>query len=631
MAKFLRTQGVKKTQGNSIKRDRTPRDIQSIHHGFHMTYLSRIKHGILSLFVIGLAVWTRQKFDHASKSDAESYKPLSLEDYLSTYICRHPKGYCHPSLVPVSERRTHKVETNDILPNSEILVLPRERIITDLDAMRSPWIQAELFGAVHTSTGNYLDAGAYLAAFLAHRINLSKAGLRDPMVPYFESLPTYNQLLVIHPTLWSDSHLQKILKGSSALKLILAIKTMIKSEYESFSNRSNLFASSVSVSDYSTARINVLARSFGTGSVSYLVDLKSPQVLEELEYYRSATGVELKKGCRALTPILDMWDHHPRAATRWLYSQKRAAFIVQTQDNNGIAVGSDVWVSYGTYTESHLYAKFGFTNRDGSSWTEASISTYHEPLDVGLGFQWNGLPFESNLRNESITRDTKLYSAMAKYIDYDDGYDVCIDIGIASQASRLRSLKLQHMIKIAHSYHNWNFKFGPREPSALPKKNSLEESSTFMLPSFNPKKIKFDGKRIMSTCRLITLTDKDFDGRAYEILWQKLQDGSASEWLIERLDEESEFRSLGCLARLAMARLKMYPTTAEQDIAHLTDAFDLLSTYERQAIAVRIGEKQTLDLLIKIALDGIYQKRQILMQQGRYDSRLESRSRPCRF
>jgi hypothetical protein len=580
-----------------------------------------------ALIGLVIALWGTLGLGKKHENDVKAVDILSSEDFLSGYICNHPKGNCHPSFQSVPERRTHVVQNDDIMPRSEILVLPRERIITDLDAMRDPWIRNQLFGARHKATENALDSGAYLAAYLVRRIDLARTRPVDPMIPYFSMLPAYQKLSSNHPPIWDESRLN-YLNGTLALQISIAIRDMIESEYEAFSDSSSEFSRDVSGEEYFAARLNVMARSFGTGPVSNLIDIDA-SVRKELEMYRTMTGVDLMKGCRALSPILDTWDHHPRAPTQWEYSKTRSAFIVRTHENMGIPIGSDVWVSYGAYTESHLHAKFGFTNADGSSHTEASIAAFHQPLDVGLGAQWNGMSTDSKRHSEIVSSNmASLSKEMASYLAYDDGYEQCIDLDGPSEASQLKRLKLQHLVHKANTYNSWNFKMGPREPAARPPHNSLAERRQKKFPAFNPAQIKFDGKKIISTCRLITLTEHDLDGNAKEILLDKLKSNSASKWHLERISEESEYRSLVCLARLAKERLKLYPTTVAQDELRLRSQTKL-SESERQSIAVRIGEKQTLEMLIKISEDGIQQKRKQLVVSGREESHLRPRLQPC--
>ena len=86
--------------------------------------------------------------------------------------------------------------------------------------------------------------------------------------------------------------------------------------------------------------------------------------------------------------ILDMWDHYARPNVEWMYVRSQRAFVIKVLEKE-IEPWNDIMVSYGMYTDSHLFAKFGFVNGDGSGHTEVSIATMHQTLDVGLGQQYS--------------------------------------------------------------------------------------------------------------------------------------------------------------------------------------------------------------------------------------------------
>merc|ERR1712238_437600 len=101
-----------------------------------------------------------------------------------------------------------------------------------------------------------------------------------------------------------------------------------------------------------------------------------------------------------------------------------------TFPKNGTINDSDIIVSYGKYTDQHLFAKFGFVPKDGSGYTECGINVMHRILgDIGLGKQFSYLPFEGsdNDDDDEIQRRKKRQRQdLRRYMIYDDGHDECI-------------------------------------------------------------------------------------------------------------------------------------------------------------------------------------------------------------
>ncbi len=614
-------------------------------------------------------------------SNSKSGNPM--ETFLSCYICNHTNGYCHPSLVPVPERRTHAIATPHggkatysssssssdriIAPNATLLIVPRDRLLLDIDAIRDPWIHKYLFlPAQRLQPQLHIDLGAYLAVYLVLRQRGQQQRLllqdcqhchhdHDPMEPYFFILPTYEQLQQRHPAMWSNQLLLQLLNQTSALRIARAIRNMIETEYGIFQN---LFSSSTTTSttnatastkthfakhilpkqDYIAARINVMARSFGTGPITNVEN--EPKK----EYYKRDYNEGWKQYCcRAMVPILDMWDHHPQAPTQWEYSKVHQAFIVTAKPNTNLEwAGSDIWVTYGTYTDSHLFAKFGFINVDGSGWTEASIAAFHNVAHVGLLGATTAFS-TSRSHHEAIYNDVHLAQQMNQYLHYQ--YDVypppsnyamstpldyssipTADLNNTSSASRIfQQYKLQILTHIRDDYHRWNFQMQPRDHLAHPGKSSrltqLKAIPNFYSGSGN--NVRFDGKHIIATCRLIALSEDDYEGKALETLeyyYNLIMDStindpknssSLNEYFVHPQDEHLEYRALSCLHRLVTIRLSQYPSTIMEDIIKLKSA-TTLHVREQWSILVNLGEKQSLEALQQIVLDGMNKKKQYL-------------------
>ncbi len=626
-------------------------------------------------------------------------------DFLSNYVCNDPdddrktskntaintsSSYCHPLIQPAPQRRTHyvaKTKSNKISMRQGdiVMVLPRTLLIWDLDAMRNrEFIQKELFHARHEITGNSLDSGAFLASFLIYRqktiqgtwtwkenqnvldeSTIAMSGNQDTrLIEYLNILPQYNTLRTTHPTLWSEGTIKNLFgKSTMTSHLVKAYKDMIKSEYKAFCEVSAVFKSNINEKEYTAMRINVMSRSFGPGTSSFLhpclsfflllfelsssfcssisgppgpneeLSTDSLSLKEELELYQKLAGVNLTKGCRAMSPILDMWDHHAKPNVKWIYSREEKAFVITVFDRE-IPPLNDIMVSYGMYTDSHLFAKFGFVNGDGSGHTEISIAAMHQLLDLGLGQQYSYMKY----RNDGQTQ-TPLPSdgdnqkkSLLQYLVSDDGYEECIEKEKNPRGYELKLLKYRLLQAIANKRERWTVKFQPRNEESKPATNSFTPIQTHP-PRFDPQNVKFDGSKIIPTCRLLALTNEDYEGRALEVLKDVFESGKADTFQVNRQTDELEYRALMWLARLTNMVLKKYPTTVREDMESLASPEVSFRSKEWNALQVRLGEMQTLESLRSIASSGTrHMMERVKRRKKNADTpQMYIRQKVCRF
>lgn len=568
--------------------------------------------------------------DSNQNSDNDNYSPSTT------------KAYCHRLLQPSPKRRTHyvaKTKSTTALPSKirrgeTVMVLPRHLLIWDLDAMRNQeFIQSQLFQARHGQTGNPLDSGAFLAAFLVYKERQIK-GLwtwdnndgnddggddhsshsQDVDIPdtdnnhqklreYLDILPSYEAHVKAHPVLWDDRELIELFgKETVTYELVQAYRRMISSEYQAFHHISQVFRLNASLEDYTRMRINVMSRSFGPGPAGEEEALPGQNLDDELNDYQKRSGVDLKKGCRAMSPILDIWDHHARPNVEWRFDRNTRAFIIKAAETE-ILPWNDIIVSYGMYTDSHLFAKFGFVNGDGSGHTEISIAIMHQLLDHGLGQQFSSMKQSGNEGNELLQSDYELQrNDLLRYITSDDGYEECIEEEKHPEAYELKRLKFLHLQAIANRRDRWTVKFHPREDSK-PGATSFTPNQNEP-PRFKPGRVKFDGSKLIETCRLLALTNEDFDGNAVTTLRNALQNGNAEEFQMTRQSDELEYRALNWLARLTNVALKKYPSTVREDMQRLMESDVIFKSKEWYALQTRLGEMQSLESLRSIATSG---------------------------
>jgi hypothetical protein len=534
----------------------------------------------------------------------------ALEKFLTSFVCDDDDdddytpegGFCHASLVP--HGRTQQT-TKSIMVGEQILVVPRHLQIWDLDALRDPFVQQELFQARHNHTNNPLDSGAYLAAYLARRYYFLSPNDDDPMRPYFGILPTYETLETTHPALWSEKRLSALLEPhSSSYAVAKGYHDMVRSEYSAFTFVSPTFRSQITEKQYQTMRVNVLSRSFGPGPPSSEEALQNQTMDEELLDYTLRVGaVVLNKSCHAMVPILDMYDHHPWPNVNWKYDGHRRAFVITA--SMPIQPGQTIVDSYGTYTDPHLFAKFGFVNGDGSGHTQASIAALHQPLDVDMKQQFSYISF-SRRTNETIRQHQK--EQMTRYLHFDDGYTECIQKENNPDAYLLKRIKLAHLARIANIPARWIVRVDPRVPRSFPSSSSTDIPITHNVPKFDLNELNLDASKAISTCRLISLTNSDFDGNATAVLKEALQNQHPVEIGVQ--NEFLEFRALACLARLSgLARWKFKED--ENELMEYIKRFTKTSTSQAHhsrkwtAAHLRLGEMQTLDVVQKLAMSGM--------------------------
>lgn len=302
-----------------------------------------------------------------------------------------------------------------------------------------------------------------------------------------------------------------------------------------------------------------------------------------------------------MSPILDMWDHHAQPNVQWRYDPHQRAFIIQAVKT--IRPGYDVMVSYGKYTDTHLFAKFGFVNGDGSGYIEGSIAAIHTILDQGMGHQFSYMTMDNQmpLRPAHFSQKQELLH----YLTFDDGFKHCIKRD-DSESFQLKTLKFFLLQRIANVRDRWILQISPRNPYSKPAmKSSIP--ITLEAPKFDAKKLKFDGSKLIATCRLLALTTSDYDGNAINVLSDVLKNNTAKSFMVQRQTDELEFRALTWLARLTSIKLSQYPSSVPKDMELLQSSTVEFGSKKWSAAQIRLGEMQTLEVLRSIATSGARQ------------------------
>lgn len=393
-----------------------------------------------------------------------------------------------------------------------------------------------------------------------------------------------------HPILWSDSDLNALGTYSLTYQHVITFRRQIQNEYVAFSAVSPKFASQFSLPDYQVARLLVMTRSFGTGPLPMSEANGLIPLAEELAFYKSMAGVDLAKGSHAMVPVLDLYNHHAKPNVRFAYDASQRAFTVFALGS--IPSGREIFDSYGKRTDSDLFAKYGFVNGDGSEYTEASLALWHRISS-----------------DDDMTMDKKvLLQQISFYLQYDDGYTECVDRNDASEdeegskAWTLKKLKFYYLVSHAHELNRWRVRLPPRNPRSTPALTS-NLPITLRPPEFDMQTLQLDGRILISTCRLISLTHWDYNGTATDLLEENRHNAT---FYPPPTHDALEFRTLMCLARMAQTALTRFGVSVQEQL-------DIVSLQNNRTFQSRdwtiahlqLGEMQTLEALKQTAFAGL--------------------------
>ena len=477
---------------------------------------SQLKYGavILVAAILGGVLWN--KFDSVDPG---------VRAFLSE-ACRKTAS-CGRFVIPT--RRT--LQTGRTIRAGETLVeIPRSMQFWDLDALRDSFVKQHLLGARHARTKNVVARGAFLAAWLSLQIKEKEHETDSVRKAYLEMLPSIDDISQ-HPVLRDKEELASLGIHSLAFAVAMNYKEMVESEYEAFTKASTAFADKVNETEYKAARIHVLSRSFSPGPVGEDEGLGN----EEYESYLNELGFDFKKGSHAMVPILDLLNHHPNPNVLYNYNKEKRAFVITAKTT--IPSGWELMDSYGTYTDNHLFGKFGFVNGDGSGGTQASIALFHRMMDFSRKKEFSHIPHEG--KNMALERDQR--SDLRRYLQFDDGYSYCIeDPEKHPDEYKLKRLKMEYLVKIANDARFWVITLPARMPNSHPVESS-DISITDAPPQIDPKSIQMNFSPLVDTCRLLSLTTKDYDGHAIDFLANNL---SNPKFVIEHDNEALEYRAI---------------------------------------------------------------------------------------
>lgn len=401
-----------------------------------------------------------------------------------------------------------------------LLEIPRTVQTTTIDALRDPQVTALLRkNPRHGSTKKPLHPKAYLALHMAlelSRLRTTQSNntsgdddVRKLLSPkeqlqrvYLDYLPTHDDFLQFHPISRrileynkDDESVQRTtnLPPPMSLTDFLVQKYFLSfvSEYNAFCRVSSEFPNHVSLEEYITSRLLVNTRGFSSEPLTQ-DDISN----EELESYRpflydmdvNSSPELFFDECRATTmrscmvPLLDAFDHHvePNVGWRSVTSAssvgKAGSFINYARED--VRSGSDLYHSYGSLPDQFIYAQYGFINPDGSGTRATLLAPYHRLVDED---------FETQQSHSDID--------LQKYLVFRDGYKTCHASNDEHQRKEFEELKFKALKAMSNIMNSWIAIVPPRESSD-----------------------EVEIVKVLSICRMIATTHRDYSGRASEML-----------------------------------------------------------------------------------------------------------------
>jgi hypothetical protein len=236
-----------------------------------------------------------------------------------------------------------------------------------------------------------------------------------------------------------------------------------------------------------------------------------------------------------------------------------------------------------------LYPTYGFVNGDFSERIAALLAA-HQIIDRRVVSQDK---YEAEQKKQ-----------LQRYLQYDDGYSTCIT-NVDTEALTFKRLKSKLLLLIVNDYKKWS--------ASLPPQDRDQDKSTIPLDDgINP---------IISTCRLLALTHRDYDGTAANVLQTKIHEieqaqqlapedyhGESYNLVLKRGEPGLEYRARIWLYRLAAENLNKWGIISSKEERNKLDRLEPNSK-DWMASYVRYQEIQTLETL---KLYAQYVSRQIM-------------------
>ena len=660
--------------------------------------------------IVALAATLRQYLNTTNNADYQpppttngtKKRTTSLSE-LFRIACRKTKlVYCEKGVFDFLDEsrsiRTRSTTTSTLgdkkplLNKGQLLLeVPRSVQTTTIDALRDQRLDQLLRqNPRHPNTGKPLHPKAFLAVHMAFELSrlektsdTERNGL-DKLSPegqlqraYLEYLPSHEDFLHFHPVsrktieyraredssanveptntdIDTDLHLHLVPTASLTDHKVDQNFRYYLSEYHALCRASPDFQNLVPLEAWITSRLIVQTRSFqstplteddisdeeldsyrpflsekGPGLQEVVDAAAADDLLSQAQETTSAFYEKCRKSLMrsCMVPLMDAFDHHHKANIGWKSMESQStlndakSFInFATEDINADSELSQSYFSW--RPDPNVFANYGFVNPYGLGDRAALLAPYHRLLDED---------FETT---NGINRDNDLH----KYLAFRDGYVACEasrngNDDEADQRIAFESAKFDALKAISNIDDWWVATLPPRDREG-----------------------GGDLRRVLSMCRLLAMTHRDYAGRATEVLramadseypqgyqFQTSSDEATSDGLeyrachvLERLAREMRSKIVASLASLMP--LEDLEDTMDNDHHHhgrigVDVDVDMLrhkletskidpSSWEGTSILVRLGELETLTILCENAED---RKRELLSNKER---RIRAKGKP---
>ena len=423
--------------------------------------------------------------------------------------------------------------------------------ISSLTAVRDPRLKSLVdINPVIDLTGTAPTGNSWLAIYLVLEVNRLRTKTDDPddwsprdrvFRAWFDYLPTLEDFLMFHPAAQKIFQIKDdfFINGSSETDFsdenlppfstfldqnIINISRKILYEYKAFSAASEDFGNDVSFEEYAWAQLIVSTRAFGRNIDRDNIDD------DELEYLlpRLHQGDKEQLGV-VMMPLIDAFNDRMKVNVQWNYNFDGAVdpLAITLFSTKRIEAGEELLVSYGgSKTDYQRLAQYGFANTNGLEISLATIAPYHRPAFV--------VPTDEEDRYVEIQKK-KLF----EYLNFGDGYEECPvpDVEEEGKVRRrtgrddklLQYARFKALVSIFHETAYWYV----------------------VMPSEDGKKKKLTvSEHVITMCRILAMTHRDYDGLAMPLLGMFAKD-PMYETLKPSNNDALEYRAYHVLERLA--------------------------------------------------------------------------------
>ena len=408
----------------------------------------------------------------------------------------------------------------------KILEIPRNVQMTTIDALRDPRVNRLLRkNPRHPLTGKPLRPQTFLAVYMNFELSqLQKSSNNfDVLTPeeelqraYLAYLPTDQDFLRFHPISRMTRDYNSTKKHTDTLPALSLTEHLVDAyfrsflaEYHAFCRISSDFENHVPLEDWITSRLIVNTRSFKS------VPLTPNDISnDELESYRpflhdmeddkqTQTDVDSSRAafyddCRhssmrsCMVPLLDALDHHAKPNIGWRFMDSQSpvsealSFLAFASED--VTSGSNLFVSYGSFPDPLVFAQYGFVDPSGLGHRAALLAPYHHLVDETFLTEEESMHIDNDLQ---------------KYLAFRDGYQHChYSTHEKTQRLEFETAKFEALKAMSNVMKSW--------VATLPPPHAERKRDWTLL--------ELELVEVLSMCRLLATTHRDYAGRATEML-----------------------------------------------------------------------------------------------------------------